>query len=123
MNASEMAQRLSDLWDDERCEWKLAFESSRWRFSEEAPWTLTLTWTEEGGSPHHADFTTYDWQFYALVSEGGPDHVLRQAVDWCEALLPFKRCDECGGDGEYGRDGGTVTCEACAGSGLAVVSA
>lgn len=112
-----LALRLSELWDAEYCEWKLSFEPPH--YSNEHAWRLDLIWSQEGSSEHHADWTEHTWQFYGEV----PEAPLADAVNWCEGLLPFKRCDECGGDGEYGRQGEKVTCEACSGSGLASVAA
>lgn len=119
LTTSALAVRLEQLWSEERCDWRIEFERSSYGRIEESIWTLTLEWTQEGGSPHRADWTTYHWQFYALISEGGPEDVLLQAVEWCEALLPFAECDACGGDGTYGKGGEVVTCEECDGTGLA----
>lgn len=91
-NVDGLAVRLSELWSDERCDWTLRFDAPS--YGNKGCWMLTLEWTQEYGTDHQADWTTYHWEFYAHEGEGGPDDVLRQAVDWCADLATFREHDD-----------------------------
>lgn len=110
--AADLGVKLADLWCDEWCRWHVEFDGAA---GNPWPWVAILEWGDEYDTPHHADWVTYTWRFSSETAEGA----LSDAVEWCEGLLPFKRCGECGGDGEYGVKGALVTCEQCGGSGLA----
>lgn len=84
VTADHLASRLCELWSAERCDWTLNFDEPR--YGNKGCWTLSLEWTQEYDNPHGADWSTHTWEFSALVGEGGPEAVLRDAVEWCEAL-------------------------------------
>lgn len=105
---------LADLWSAETCGIDWRYEPAHYA-AVDAPWTLSLTWVDDHHAPHGADFAEYHWQFTGAT----PAEAAIEAVAWCRALLPFKRCDECDGAGSYGLLGQRRTCEGCAGTGLA----
>lgn len=90
----DLAFRLSELWSAERCDWALAFEPAMYGRCEESCWKLTLSWTQEYDNPHGADWATFDWCWYSLVSEGGPVDLLTDAVAWCEELAQLAPDEE-----------------------------
>lgn len=111
-SSADLGIRLSDLWYAERCGWHINFDGGA--HSDNA-FIVELEWTQEHDNAHQADWITYTWQFYGDTAE----EALRDAVEWCEGLVPFEQCGACGGEGEYNTSAGRATCEECAGSGLA----
>lgn len=108
LTTRDLGRALEDLWSDELCCWRVE------RHGNETPWCVILEWTQERDNEHHADWTTFTWQFYGESVE----EALADAVEWCRGLLPFRHCRECDGRGEYGGPrGATVACEDCGGTG------
>lgn len=104
-DSRELGEVLSDLWSAELCSFKVEYHAGM------TPWVVLLEWTSEYGNDHHAEWTTYTWQFYGdSVTEA-----LYEAVAWCEGLLPWEPCRECDGNGEWNGE----RCDDCDGTGLA----
>lgn len=101
--------RIAELWSDERCDWHLAHEYGY--YGNPSTWRVDLEWTQEWNNPHQADWATFVWAFYGDTSH----EAMAGAVKWLEELLPWKRCDACGGEGDHHQE----ACADCGGSGLA----
>lgn len=110
--STALADRVSELWSDERCVWRMEFDLAA---PADSPWTVDLEWTDERDAPHEAEWATYIWRF------GGetPEVALAETVAWLERLLPFERCGACDGAGAYGLADSRSVCDECCGSGLA----
>lgn len=111
------AERLSELWSEERCSWELHYEPSF--YGSPATFRLDLEWVTDRDTPHLADWTAYTWQFYADTA----DEAIADALAFCEGLLPFKPCGACDGVGWYGLPDSPTSCEDCAGTGLHSIEA
>lgn len=105
-----LGARIDELWDDERCDWKIVHEASI-DSDNHGWWNVYLDWTSEYGNPHGCDWVTYNWQFYACSAEAA----MREAVAWLEALAPWRPCAECDGQGVWNG----VPCPDCEQTGLA----
>lgn len=109
--ATALMAELQDLWCAERCGIDLRFETD---------WCLLLSWTQEYGNLHGADWAEYTWQFYADT----PEEALTLGLEWCHGLLPFQACSACDGRGWWSRSvadmeaGIQTQCEDCGGTGL-----
>lgn len=93
---NDLATRLSELWDAERCDWTLRFDApSAYDKRDRGSWCLLLEWTQERGNSHHADWSTHTWEFWAYVADDeGPEAAFVEAVKFCEELLPWRSDDD-----------------------------
>ena len=106
-----LMQELRELWSDEHCGVSIRFEDNGCD-----PWCLMLTWVQEYGNLHGADWCEFTWQFYGENIE----ECAIEAIDWCRGLLPFEACHACDGQGWYNSAPSVRTqCDECDGMGLA----
>ena len=77
---SGLALRLAEVWNEERCDWRLLYEDPFYGIP--PSWQVILTWTDEHTYTHGADYVTYDWISYGETAE----EALLGAVEWAEAL-------------------------------------
>lgn len=105
-----LMEELTELWSAERC-------GVDWRFEENTsePWCLLLSWVQEYGNLHQADWCEWTWQFYGETFEDA----IVQAVDWARGLIPFEQCGACDGRGWYQATPDIRRqCDECAGTGF-----
>ena len=85
-----LGYQLSDLWCTEWCGWDISFDAGWPGQDNPWPWTVALSWIQDSGSPHGADFAEFTWQFYG----GTAIEALFEAVNWAAELSQFRPNDD-----------------------------
>ena len=99
----DIGPRIDSLWNDEGCNWSVRLDGGKW-------WNVVLEWSTDRVHLHDAEWVTLTWEFY----DESLGTALCDAVEWLEALAPWRRCLACDGRGEWNGN----RCDECSGTGL-----
>ena len=85
-----LGYQLGELWCTEWCAWTVNFDEGWPGQDNPWPWTVALSWIQDSGAPHSADFAEYTWQFYGATAI----EALFEAVNWAAELSQFAPNDD-----------------------------